>query len=773
MNELPDPKILIAEELKKKDPDWRLIERLSRDEVDADPVSVRFSVDASHIQRLGFELVAKQETALVELIKNSYDADATQVIVNFSNHDRPDGTLVIEDNGVGMTSDVVRDAWMRISTINKREHPFSQRYGRLRAGRKGIGRFAVQRLGKRLTMETEVSGQSRGLRVIFNWDDEFQPGLPLYEVFSQIEEYEKPPEREQTRLLIFGLREAWSETAMQRVWKAVLLLQPPFKISRRSSHPESEISEPDPGFEVVINGLSSRQRRVELSIEKSFLDHAIADISGEILPDGSAYARVRSDKLGIDEKQNCDDKFLLTEALSFSAKYFIYTSDALSGLSLATATEMARAYAGIRIYRNGFRVLPYGEPADDWLRLDLDTARRHLINPANNRNLFGQVELDGKLNALFEETSSREGLIENEAFEELRSFVRSSVEWAIKRVAAIRERKTTAGQKDFISKTRLRKPTEVLGGLLDSIGAAQITNSGPSGAGIDTSQVFSLPPMTQAAVTSARAELEQWEKEVEERQAASLKYEEMLRILASLGLSISVFGHEIKSIRGSVAAYLSVMDEKITDIADDDSTTNLTKVVEGLKSTTSRMFDLGGYIAGLMSSTESRELRTISLKGAIERFVEQFRQYMERQKIQFEASILPEHLRTTEMHSSELDSVLLNFLTNSIKSMKKARAFPRRVRIFAREDGDYALIGFEDNGSGVPPEIEEHIFDAFFTTTMGTDDDGVAGPGTGLGLKIVSDIAQSYGGYVCLGTPSNGFNCCFEFRVRSFQIHGR
>jgi hypothetical protein len=227
MEENPDLQTLIAEELQKPNPDWRLIERLSREAVDANPAAIRFSVDAGHIQRLGMELVAKQETALAELIKNAYDADATEVRVTFSNHDKPNGTLVIQDNGVGMTAEVVRDAWMRISTTSKRDNPISQRYGRHRAGRKGIGRFAVQRLGTRLIMETEVAGNPNGLRVIFDWDKEFQAGRNLHDVFSLAQKYEKPVERERTRLSIFGLREAWSDPTLQRVWKAVVLLQPP------------------------------------------------------------------------------------------------------------------------------------------------------------------------------------------------------------------------------------------------------------------------------------------------------------------------------------------------------------------------------------------------------------------------------------------------------------------------------------------------------------------------------------------------------------------
>lgn len=753
MKDMLDHKNIVAKELQRDNPDWRLIERLSREEVDADTTNVRFSVDAGHIQRLGFELVAKQDTALAELIKNSYDADAIKVTVNFSYHDKIGGTLVIEDNGTGMNIDVVREAWMRISTTNKNTSPVSQRYGRLRAGRKGIGRFAVQRLGSHLVLETEVKGEEYGVRVTFDWDKEFKSGLLLHDVFSKMEKYEKPAERERTSLKINNLRESWSEAMIDRSWRAVLLLQPPFPLSRRVNNNTSKY-EPDPGFEVIINGISSRNHRTRTSIKSSLLDHALADISGEILPDGKAYVRVCSKKYELDERQAFNEPYLLTGPLFISAKYFIYTADIMSGLSTSLAADLGRNFGGVRIYRNGFRVSPYGDQSDDWLHLDLDVGRRKLLVPANNRNFYGQVELDATENPLFEETSSREGLLENEAFDELRSFVRSSLEWSVKRIAAARERKQTAGQKDFVS-TRPRKPSEIFNKLLENITAN------------DESILISLPPEKQEALDSAKAEIIDWEKQTEEREAALLKYEEMLRVLASLGLSIAIFGHEIKGARNSVAAHLAVFDDFLETMRNDDQKKELSDLVLSFNESIGRMFDLGAYIDGLMSRTESRELKQLSVKGAIERFVAQFRHYMTRQRIEFEIDISPDHLRTIDMHASEIDSVLLNFLTNAIKSMKKAKVHPRRARIFAREDGEYVLIGFEDNGAGIQPDIEHKIFDAFFTTTLENDDDAVAGPGTGLGLKIVSDIATSYGGSVKIGTPSTGYIFCIEFRILS------
>ena len=117
---------------------------------------IGFTVDAGLIQRLGYELVGRAETAVSELIKNSYDADATIVDVDFIDTALQGGSLVISDDGLGMTEEQLINGFMRISSTDKLHNPTSLRFNRTKAGRKGIGRFAAQRLGEELVIVTQT-----------------------------------------------------------------------------------------------------------------------------------------------------------------------------------------------------------------------------------------------------------------------------------------------------------------------------------------------------------------------------------------------------------------------------------------------------------------------------------------------------------------------------------------------------------------------------------------------------------------------------------------
>lgn len=745
----------LSKELEREPIDFQAIAELNKKILECDKSAVRFSVDARHIHRLGFELVGRQETALSELIKNAYDADATEVKIDFIDFDKPGGALIISDDGTGMTEETVRSTWMRLSTHDKEISPISEKFKRSRAGRKGIGRFAVERLGKELVLESQVAGETQGIRVQFNWDDVFRPEVDIDLLSFAVQRFDKATVGHGTKLTIVELRDKWTKDQLSRVWKSVILLQPPYKVRRTyrgKALAEAEGLATDPGFSVVINGKSSAEVRSEFSLDKTFLEQRTARITGHIDNEGYGHISLESKKLGLTDQVTLDRKFDLVGITSFEADYFNYSSSLIDGFSLRTAQEVGAEYGGIRIYRDGFRVLPYGEKRDDWLKLAYDTGRRNLLIPASNNNFFGQVELASDENVRLEETSSREGLIENEAFVQLADFVRSGLEWGALRVAAARNRKQTAGQKDFTSARK--KPSEQVKELFKSVSAT--TAQG------ETQKTISVPTMALLEVQEEVQKIvEDFEEEQEKREKAHLRYEELLRILASLGTSIAVFSHEIRGALNGFSGSILSLKGLLESLG---AMEKAKKPIDDVDASLTQLHDLASYVMSLIAHTAKREKSEIAIHSVINEFTSQFKHYLDTRQIEFEVAVNPPFLRTAPMHRSEIDSVLFNFLTNSIKAMDRANTDERKIKISGDREGEFVRIGFQDTGTGVDTSITDKIFDAFFTTHQYGDDE-LVGPGAGLGLKIVSDIASANSGRAKLGTPEPGFKCRFDFLV--------
>ena len=757
----------LEQELAKKDADPRKLAELSDELLAGIDGQLRFTVDAGMINRLGVELVGRQDTALGELIKNAYDADATHVEIVFAEQEKTGGTLAIRDNGVGMTEDTLRNAWMRLSTNQKVEEPRSKVFGRMRAGRKGIGRFAVQRLGKRLELHTGVKGAKEGLKVIFDWDSDFKTGGELGHVWYDIESYEKPEAEQGTILIIRDLRDPWSEALIRRVWRSVLLLQTPLTKKER----KTEGKKPDQ-FTVEINTLAEGDKETLATIQSEFLDHSLAIIEAFASDDGTGYWSVTSEKLGVDEKVPFEHDYNVLGDVRLFAHYFIYSSQTMSGVSVKLATKMGHEFGGIRVYREGYRVLPYGEGEDDWLRLARDTARRNLLVPANNFNFFGHVEVSRDTNPLLEETSSREGLIENEAYTQLQDFARSSLEAAALRIAEVREVKRTASQKGFTSKNK-KTVTETLEAIIDEIKEKSVVVEGHTHTDIDfenEDEALSGDPGPKdgfvdgerEALIEKLSEALSVAQQSEEEREEHIKYESMLRVLASLGISIAIFGHEIQGAHTNAQTEVTRLRLKLKKLSETEQS-SLIEHTNGITEAIDRLHELGRYVSLITSKTESREMRSVSLHRVVTEFIENFGLYMNGQGIQFAVEI-PDEIYTCRVHRSELDSVLFNFLTNSVKSLQQAASTSKLIKVDASQKNKMLSLVFQDNGIGIHKDIEHRLFNAFFTTTK-PETKGLSSKGTGLGLKIVADIADSYGGSVQVIPPSPGYSAAFEFKI--------
>ena len=708
-----------------------------------------FTSDAALIDRLGRELVGKQETALVELVKNCYDADATEVDVTFE-QDR----LIIDDNGTGMDRGELISGFLRLASTLKITEPVSQRFDRQRAGRKGIGRFSTQRLGSRLVLRTWQEANKNGLELTVNWSD-FERGLALEKIPVWLEEIE--PRKPGTRIEVSELRDEWTESQIRRCWRGVFNLQQPFPVAPVEDRPRQ-----DPGFEVNFYRTGSIFSDPELvaNFETEILSHMHAVVEMHVNEDGAADWRLTHNRFGDDVRwtpihhEQGDEKkpsaYAHLKNVWMKAYYAILEPGEFSPMIFTRIRELLRAEGGIRLYRNGFRVIPYGEPGDDWLRLDEAYSRRSILIPIANRNWFGVIEVQDPDGNIFEEHTSREGLIETPAFQELRDVASSVLITAARKIAEQRERKTRAGgsaQPTEFFLQRLRDAARRARERQSIVDARDEDNKASSGA-----ETAKLLGEAETIIESVKAEFAD--------EAA------MLRLLATLGLTAAEFSHET----GMTFQAVRLDFREVFEVALEARVGNneFASLVERARGMVDRLDALTSYLNELASARSARELAPVSVSRSVEEFARGMSQLAARgeAELKFEAPPL-EGLYAKPMHRAEVASILLNFYSNSMKAMKRTKG-ERRILVQAFSEDDEIVIRFSDTGDGIAEEDRERIFDLFYTTRAASPSSASTleeSIGTGLGLWIVRQIVSRAEGEVGVVDSIDGFSTTFEVRL--------
>lgn len=725
--------------------------------------NIRFTVDAGVIDRLGNELVARQETAVSELVKNSYDADAIEVSLTFINSTDIGGRLIISDNGEGMNREQLINGFMRISSTDKIQNPYSEIFKRKRAGQKGIGRFAVQRLGEKLTIITQTDSEENALKVTIDWS-KYEKNNELHNITNLLETSVKKRGKG-TTLIIDGLRDKWTEAAIKRIYRYVGDILQPFPLSKlqeESSEVEEDERIIDPGFKPIFYISTNGSDRKRVGDEKLMIyNHASAIIDGNIDSSGNGSYSIDSqkldfsfeDKIGLDPEVR-ESKFDKLKSVNFRAYYYIYYSSLIPKSQETAIRKLANISGGIRLYRNGFRVLPYGETGDDWLSLDFSTRRRSLLPVHANLNFFGFVEINDS-SGEFEETSSREGLMENESFIQLQNFVYRTILTAVVKIAEIRNIKIASGQKkdEDGNWEKMEVRIKNIAYTLDQLDKALESDEGN----------VIAKAKRKKRIKELKKEIDEVAKLQKQEHAKMFKERSMLRVLSSVGLTVGQFVHEIKyyldNIQDDIKALLIELNQELAAL----------KRLNVLDTNFSVFQTYMSYFDNVISQNIIRELKPIELRTVVRPFVKSLESDALKSGILFVEPVFKKYgLYTKPMHPSEWSSILFNFYTNSKKAIKRV-ATEGRIYIECGEEENLVYLEFSDTGDGISKENEEEIFVEFFTTTsqpsLADFDDNRQMSGTGLGLKIVKDIVKSYRGNVRVVSPKADYSTCIRVEI--------
>lgn len=405
-----------------------------------------FTVDSALLSELGEKLVETAHIALVELVKNAYDADATRVTLKIIPQQGSGPEIQVIDDGTGMTFSEVERYWMRIATTHKVDQRASKRFGRPRTGEKGIGRFSCRRLGTRLTLATTAAtaGAFERTEVTFDWL-KFTPGKEISTVTCEGHKRRLATAESGTTLTISGSpMDEWSKRGYDFLKRQLAVLA----ASRGRKRPGFE---EDPGFNVHLSAPGFNEEIANL--RDRLLTAGWGDLTVTVNATGDVTCTLKALTIG---EKTITHPSQFPNLVGVKARIGIMPDvrDEMRNkevISKGSLSQILEEWGGVYVRYKGFRVYPYGEPGNDWLNIDRDrglrkgplssilqpfAARLRGVNPGrallsllSNRSHIGDVEIDDRAVG-FEMKASREGFVGESGIGPLREVIRFVIDWA-------------------------------------------------------------------------------------------------------------------------------------------------------------------------------------------------------------------------------------------------------------------------------------------------------------------------------------------------------
>lgn len=453
-------------------------------------ISQSFRPRARILRLLGDELIGSDRLAIFELVKNAYDADANEVVVRLNLNTDKDSMITVSDDGEGMNLDVLKSVWLvpgdehrQKQRLDKKRTPI---HNRLPLGEKGLGRFAVHKLGNRISMVTR-SRNCKEYLVEIDWNSliekSFLDKAPVKIIARRPEVFTK--NRTGTRIEIRELRETdWTRGKVRRLYNQITSICSPFRESG-SFNAVLKV----PGHETWISDLPDISEILNRAIWKfSFkLDqkgkfdwcYEFRQVPGfNLVP---RTAKKSGDLLKLPSKSEDDKKTKkvvadrsTTRGIGpVSGEFYVYDRDK-EVIRRFTNVQLLTSYldetGGVRVYRDGIRVYNYGEQGDDWLGLDL--RRVNVPTRRISRNIIlGAIHLSLEHSSGLVEKTNREGFVETDSCRQLRRIVLGALATLEGERLIDKERiRKLTGKPEDPSVDRIEKPLKELEHALDQRG---------------------------------------------------------------------------------------------------------------------------------------------------------------------------------------------------------------------------------------------------------------------------------------------------------------
>ncbi len=756
-----------------------------------------FAVEARLAIQLGRESISSSVTAVLELVKNAYDANATHVRLRFKGLETPTAQMVIEDNGCGMTAEELLNNWMVIGTTNKVK---LRRSGskRVLTGEKGLGRLGLDRLARHTRLQSIVQGAEEGIELPIDWSRFEQEDARLEAVLLQL--YSIPSldldpltnERSEyphgTRLVLDGLKDEWTENTLSDLRAELSLLVSPFSTKN--------------DFRIEIDsGLNLKSIDGPVATPNSLLEAAQWKVTTGIDDEGFVKMRMSSAhhnrvyEEGYTTPLSWRERFpgwgTMPECGPLEFEFYFFPRRAMAlgdkTISVSSIRTFLDSNQGIRVYRDGFRVKPYGNPNGDgdWLRL----AYRRIESPegvtqdnkpgnwrVGYNQTVGAVFLTREKNFQLLDQTNREGLVDGKAFAQLRIFAEETIrffelnhqDFEMARAPKKSPRDEAKGQADDALK-RLGEAAGAFAALVEkkpeSPPAEESPPTQPTTPSANTERILA---QVQKALVEAKEKLEQSAKTFREEDERESREKDTIANLASLGILAAAFGHETLGWASSCLANAGWLERNLNKyffFANVDDEAAVRQKLQDTATQARRIETFAEFSIGNVKP-EKRKRTTFCLKKVIQNV---FKTFDESLRVQRNIAIdvepnLPAAPCRIKGYPIDWESVLVNLITNSEWALRERKeTYQRMIRVtLSHVDSSY-LLTFSDNGIGIAAGQEEHIFLPTVSTKRNTSGHI---HGTGMGLTIVKNfVEQNTRGSIKAIAKGDLGGASFEIRI--------
>ena len=690
-------------------------------------ITYKIRPSGRHIFTIGRDLIQDNFASVIELVKNAYDADSPDVNIEFKkSSDRSGYSIVISDHGHGMDREDVINKWLVPSTEDKIKRHSSPN-GRPLQGNKGVGRYAASILGEDMFLET-VTPTGEKTTAYLQWKD-FEAAQYLDDVPILIETVEVA-EPHGTRLTINMSEEhinRWDKKTFRKLQYELKKLKSPVSAIFNSDEFNINLTVDD-----FPRDLGDHEETIEPYVLFDLFDYKI---SGKISEDGKGTLTYSSQKapnmlaekieFDLKEPTSCGE-------LDIDIRVYDRDSDSLDSLinrglrdgsgkdlGKAEVKRLLDAYNGIGVYRNGFRIRPLGDPDFDWLELN----KRRINIPTRCigvNQAIGYVQIQPDEQSKLIEKSARDGLKENEAFDQLKKVT-------MEVIIELESRRYSYRRKEDLNRPTLEVERNLKDlGSLDQLKKnvrKQLTKDRVKGT--TTDEIMDL----------INQEAEDKNKKVERVSRVVAIYQGQ----ATLGKIVNVIHHEGRHALSYFRSRIPYLRRRYELFRKNKSSVDFEKIMEvvnGIANNAELLRDLFKKIDPLATGRGTAK-KTFKLKQAIQEALVLFENKMKINEIFVEIEV-PDDFSFSGW-DQDIRVIFTNLIDNSVYWISEMKVPVRKITIELKMDGDSLdSIDYRDTGPGIEPKHirSEVIFEPDFSTKT---------EGTGLGLAIAGEAAERNG----------------------------